>query len=447
MRKLRPDKSPGPDGMHPRVLKECAAELVHPMTLLFRTSLMEGKLPKSWKEATVTPIFKKGSRMEVGNYRPVSLTSVCCKLLEKIIRKSLLGHMISNGYLSDYQHGFVQGRSCTTQLLRVMDMWTEILDQGGAIDAVYLDFAKAFDTVPHQRLLMKMESYGVTGRLLDWLRDFLVGRRQRVGVAGSFSSWTEVLSGIPEGSVLGPLMFIGYINDLPEAIASFIFLYADDTKVFRRIDCGLDRDELQRDLDQLAEWSSIWQLRFNIDKCKVLHLGGARNKHESYSMIRSGDGVREMLRETTEEKDLGVWVDCSSKPSIHVTHAVNKANQLLGLIRRSFTHMDCDLMRQLFTSVVRPHLEYANIVWHPYLKGDIEMIESVQHRATKMVPGLSKLTYEERLRKLDLPTLVYRRARGDAIDTVSVYTELTGWIALSCFTDMAQMDLKLGEMA
>jgi len=417
LKRLQPDKSPGPDGMHPRVLKECAAELAHPITLLFKASLKEGTLPVSWKDATVTPIFKKGSRMEVGNYRPVSLTSVCCKLLEKIVRKSLLRHMIDNGYLSEYQHGFVQGRSCTTQLLKVMDMWTDILDQGGAIDAAYLDFAKAFDTVPHQRLLRKLEGYGVTGKLLDWFGDFLLGRRQRVGVAGSFSGWSQVISGVPEGSVLGPLMFVCYINDLPETIASFIFLYADDTKVFRRVDCELDRDYLQHDLDQLAEWARKWQLRFNIDKCKILHLGGARNRHETYSMIRPVDGMRENLRETTEEKDLGVWMDCSAKPSVHVNHAVNKANQLLGLIRRGFTYMDCELMKQLFTSIVRPHLEYANIVWHPYLRSDIELIEKVQHRATRMVPGMSKLTYEDRLKRFDLPTLVYRRARGDAIDT------------------------------
>jgi hypothetical protein len=224
-------------------------------------------------------------------------------------------------------------------------------------------------------------------------------------------------------------MFVCYINDLPEAIASFIYLYADDTKVFRRIDSVLDRYELQRDLDQLAEWANKWQLRFNIDKCKVLHLGGAKNPHESYSMIGSGAGVRQVLKETTEEKDLGVWIDCSAKPSTHVSHAVNKANQLLGLIRRSFTFMDCGLMKQLFTSVVRPHLEYANIVWHPYLRGDIDRIESVQHRATKMIPGLSKLTYEERLRKLDLPTLAYRRARGDAIDT---YKYLNGIYNVDC---------------
>ena len=216
--------------------------------------------------------------------------------------------------------------------------------------------------------------------------------------------------------MLGPVMFICYINDLPDSIASFIFLYADDTKIFRRVENDVDRQALQRDLDQLAEWAKVWQLRFNIAKCKTMHLGVA-NRHESYSMVRPEDGQRMVLQETTEEKDLGVWTDCSAKPSNHVAHAVVKANQLLGLIRRSFMYMDSDLMKRLFTSVVRPHLEFANIVWHPYLKKDIDLLEQVQHRATRMIPGMSKLMYKDRLKKMDLPSLAYRRIRGDAIDT------------------------------
>jgi len=410
LKKLQPDKSPGSDGIHPHVLKECAAELTKPLSIIFRSSLCEGQLPQSWKEANVTPIYKKGSRSSVGNYRPVSLTSVCCKVLEKLVRNALLSHMIDNGLLSDYQHGFVHGRSCTTQLLRVIDKWTEILDQGGAVDAVYLDFAKAFDTVPHMRLMTKLERYGVSGKLLEWIRQFLIGRKQRVGVAGSFSEWTMVLSGVPQGSVLGPVLFLCYINDMPEMITSMIYMYADDTKLFRRIDDDCDRAALQKDLDHLSTWSEQWQLRFNVDKCNIMHIGGSRNLKASYTMGST------TLQATNEEKDLGIWIDSSVKPSNHVAHAVTKANQMLGLIRRTFTYMDCELMKQLFTNVVRPHLEYGNVVWHPFLKQDIELLEGVQHRATRMVPGLAKFPYAERLRKMDLPSLAYRRTRGDAIE-------------------------------
>jgi len=410
-------KSPGPDNIHPQVLKECAGELSLPLHTLFRKSLNCGKLPQAWKDGNITPIFKKGTRSDVANYRPISLTSVCCKIFEKLIRNALLNHMIVNKFLSDYQHGFIQGRSCTTQLLRVIDKWTEILDNGGAVDTIYLDFAKAFDTVPHKRLLLKLESYGVSGRVLDWIRNFLLARRQRVTIAGASSRWAGVDSGVPQGSVLGPVLFICYINDLPEMIASLIYMYADDTKVSRAVNCDMDRVALQGDLDQLVEWSRIWQLQFNVGKCKVMHLGRANPKAE-YRMRQTRDGKSESiaLQESAEEKDLGVWITDNLKSSVHVAHAVSKANQILGLIRRTFSYLDMPLVKQLYTAMVRPHLEYANVVWHPYLKKDIDLLERVQHRATRLVPGLSKLSYEERLRRMQLPSLTYRRLRGDAIE-------------------------------
>ena len=208
-------------------------ELTEPLYALFRQSLNEGRLPQSWKDGHVTPIFKKGSRTKVENYRPVSLTSVICKVMEKIMRKALIEHMITNKLLSDSQHGFIQGRSCTTQLLQVIDRWSEIIDEGGNIDNIYLDFAKAFDTVPHHRLIVKLQSYGIGGRVLDWINNFLTDRRQRVLVQGSESSWARVLSGVPQGSVLGPVLFVCYINDMPDTISSFMYMYADDTKMAR----------------------------------------------------------------------------------------------------------------------------------------------------------------------------------------------------------------------
>jgi len=417
---LKADKSPGPDTIHPRLLKECAHELAYPLYILYRSSLDEGNIPQEWKDGHVTPIHKKGSRADVSNYRPVSLTSAVCKVMEKLLRKAFLDHMISNGFISDRQHGFVPGRSCSTQLLEVLDKWTDILDKGGDIDVIYLDLAKAFDSVPHYRLLLKLKSYGVNGTVLEWIKNFLMERRQQVMVAGTGSQWAPVLSGVPQGSVLGPLLFICYINDMPETVSSFIYMYADDTKVVREVTSVTDCEELQSDLDSIQHWSQMWQLKFNSDKCKIMHLGHGRNRAE-YTMNENGVSVP--LEVISEEKDLGVWVDNKLKFSAHVGHAVAKGNQILGLIKRSFVYRDSDVIKRLFTAQVRPHLEYANAVCHPRFKKDMEKLERVQRRATKLIPKFSKMPYENRLKAMKLPSLVYRRYRGDMVE---VYKYLHG---------------------
>ena len=233
--RLKPNKSPGGDGLHPRVLVELKNEMATPLRMIFTRSLQEGRLPPSWKEANVTPIYKKGKRHIPGNYRPVSLTSMAGKCMERLIRDAIMTHMTENDLLSPKQHGFIQGRYCVTQLLAVLDSWTLALDEGGNIDTIYLDFAKAFDTVPHQRLLTKLRGYGIEGRILTWIKAFLTNRRQRVVINGSRSSWADVTSGIPQGSVLGPVLFICYINDMPSSVQSSMYLFADDAKLYRNI--------------------------------------------------------------------------------------------------------------------------------------------------------------------------------------------------------------------
>ena len=426
---LKPDKSPGPDSIHPHVLKECAHELAYPLFRLFRKSLDEGNIPKDWKSGNVTPIYNKGSRTSVDNYRPVSLTSVICKVMERLLRKPLLDHMFDNDFISDCQHGFIPGRSCTTQLLEVLDKWTDILDSGGALDVIYLDLAKAFDSVPHRRLLLKLQSYGINGTYLRWISNFLLGRSQRVMVSGTGSEWASVLSGVPQGSVLGPVLFICYINDMPDTVSSFIYMYADDTKISRQVAKAEDSKKLQDDLNRIQQWSDKWQLRFNSTKCKVIHLGHDNSK-VTYTM--TNDSVEVPLEHSIEEKDLGVWTDNKLKFSGHVSHIVAKGSQLLGLIKRSFVHRDVNVIKTLYTALVRPHLEYANVVWHPRYKKDIEQLERVQRRATKLVCSLRHVPYESRLRQMELPSLVYRRYRGDMIE---VFKYLRGIYSV-CFAEL-----------
>ena len=402
-------------------------QLAEPLSQIYRLSLQNGHLPKEWKTAWVSPIHKKSSRLKPCNYRPVSLTSVVCKVMEQLIRDEIMNHLVTNALLTSCQHGFIKGRSCITQLLATLDYWTEVMDDGGNVDAIYLDFSKCFDSVPHERLLMKLEKYGVTGQLWRWIADFLRGRLQQVSIRGCLSALAEVLSGIPQGSVLGPILFIIFVNEMPDMVHSCIQMFADDTKLYTQIRDEEDVSKLQRDLDRLQEWARNWQLKFNPDKCKVLHLGRT-NQQKSYYMS-TNTGVSLELQPTELEKDLGVWIDPSLTFSSHCETQAGKANRTLGLIRRTYTYLDKTSLTKLYTSLVRCKLEYGYPAWAPMFRKDCELLERVQRRATKMVPSIKELSYEDRLKALNLPSLYYRRARGDMIE---LYKHMNGIYTVQC---------------
>ena len=348
--------------------------------------------------------------------------------MESLIREEMIRHMRKNNLFSPLQYGFIDRRSTTLQLLYVLDEWTEIIDSGGTIDAVYMDFMKAFDKVLHVRLLKKLESYGIGGDLLKWISSFLTGLKQRVWVGSATSEWTAVTSGIPQGSVLGPILFVIYINDLPEALKndSKAVMYADDTKVFRRTDTDTPnrQQKLQEDLDALYHWSETWQLRFHPDKCKILYLGNRppEDMPKLHLYVREdNDSLKESsLEETVSGKDIGVIIDNRLSFREQIDTKATKANTIMGIIRRTFAHMDKNTFMQLYRSMVRPHLEVSKSVWIPHQKQDIETLEQVQKRATQYIPGFKELPYDQRLRLLGLPTLTYRRVRGDMIEAYKI---------------------------
>jgi hypothetical protein len=216
--KVKESKSQGSDSIYPKLIKETAISISKPVTKIFNKSIEEKKLPKIWKIANITPIHKKGHKYDVSIYIPISLTSIICKTMEKIIRDTLMSHMKENKFFTVHHHGFRKGRSCVTQLIEVVEKWTEELDNHNSIDTIYLDFHKSFDTVPHRRLIHKLKGYGILGNLLHWIEDFLNDRKQRVLLNGAHSAWSTVTSGLPQGSVLDPILFTIYINDLPDVI-------------------------------------------------------------------------------------------------------------------------------------------------------------------------------------------------------------------------------------
>ena len=293
-----------------------------------------------------------------------------------------------------------------TQLIEVLDEWSKAIEDRSSIDVVYLDFQKAFDAVPHQRLLYKLSCYGVRGKLLSWIEAFLTERRQFVALNECSSDWTEVASGVSQGSVLGPLLFLVFINDMPESVLAPISMFADDSKLYCRADTPQEVAQLQSDFQALVKWSDTWQLPFNESKCKVLHL--SRNNPNSQYMMRATE-----LSAVQIEKDLGVHIDRELKFRHHASAVVAKATQILGIIRRSFVLIDCRTLPLLFKALVRQHLEYGNLVWGPFNRADQNLVERVQRRATRMVSTIRHLPYDERLRALQLPSLYYRRRRGD----------------------------------
>ena len=416
-------KSGGPDQIHPKLLKTLSknSDFVLAVTNLFNKCVASGSIPKVWKTAQVTALHKKGPKWEACNYRPISLTCILCKVFEKVVRNHVMDHFLP--FVSDAQHGFLKGKSCLSNLFECFDKIDEIVNGGGDVDILYLDFQKAFDTVPHKRLIHKLKAYGITGKTLDIIGDFLSARTFRVKVGDTLSNVFEVTSGVPQGSVLGPLLFLIFINDIPNGIKSFLLLFADDLKLV--VNANL-KDDTQRDLDILSEWQKRWLLSFNTTdkKCKVLSISktGTRETISKYYLNDS------LLPNVACEKDLGVNIENNLTWNSHIKSNISKAKQCIGWVKRNVISRDPAVMVNIYKSLIRPHLEYCVQLWSPKPEhgnwATIMALESVQREFTRLIDGVGLLTYEARLCKLKLTTLIERRARGDLIEVFKIFKGL-----------------------
>ena len=271
--------------------------------------------------------------------------------MERIIRDALVEHMNNNKLFSEEQHGFIKGKSCVTELLEFMEDITKAIDQGDDVDIIYLGFSKAFDKIPHRRLLTKLKSYGIRGKVLCWIKDFLNNRKQRVIVNGSFSEWRDITSGIPKGCVLGPILFLIFINDLPNVIKCLIKLFADDAKLYQIIKSNQEKEDLQGDVWNSEEWAVIWKMFFNTKKGKHMHLG--LEIASSYYMSSATGNVE--IEKVKEQKDLGVVIDNKLNFRQHISSKVSTANKNLGIISRTFPYLSQEMFLSLYKSMVRPH--------------------------------------------------------------------------------------------
>ena len=360
-----------------------AKELAPILKILFQLSLDEGTVPQEWREAWVTPIFKKGDKNQAANYRPVSLTSIVSKVLEHVIYSSIMKHLEQFNILSDAQHGFRKQRSCETQLIVTVHDIAKSLAAGEQVDAILLDFSKAFDKVPHQRLISKLRYYGIQGSTLNWIAAYLAGRTQQVAVEGVLSSPAPVTSGVPQGTVLGPLLFLLFINDMPDAVKnSKVRLFADDSLLYRSIKTKGDQALLQRDLDALAEWEKSWQMSFNPSKCNTIHIFHGKGKSPNPFNYKLHSQIIESV---PSSKYLGVTISEKLTWSEHISNVTARAKQKVGFLRRNFKDCTQKTKAATFTTFVRPSLEYAACVWDPHLEKDKTPLEKVQRQAARYV--------------------------------------------------------------
>jgi hypothetical protein len=405
LRNLNPSKASGPDQIPSKVLKHCAETLAAPLTRIFNASLNSGQLPTDWLTANISCVFKKGDRNRAENYRPVSLTSVSCKLLEHILCHHIRSHLEKHNILTNRNHGFRSGFSCETQLLTTVNDLQKSNNADIQTDVIVLDFSKAFDTVPHKKLLHKLQHYGIKGPVLKWIQSFLINRTMKVVLEGESSDEAAVESGVPQGTVLGPLLFLCHINDLPTSVKSTVRLFADDCLLYRQIKSMQDHILLQKDLKSLEEWAGKWGMRFNAKKCFVL----PTKKRSPYFYTLN----KEILKHVDETPYLGVEISADLKWSKHVGNICKKASSKLGFLRRNLGTCEPEFRRMAYISLIRSSLEYGATVWDPYLVKDVTKLERIQRQAARFI----KRDYRTReagcvtnmLRDLNLPPLEERR--------------------------------------
>ncbi|KAL5258287.1 hypothetical protein ACHWQZ_G008952 [Mnemiopsis leidyi] len=415
---ISPDSATSDGEIPARILKACKKPLAQALLILWKFSFDTGVIPMTYKEQFITPVYKKGNKTDPANYRPISLTSHIIKIFERIVRKNIVAYLEKNNMFSPKQHGFRKGRSCLTQLLQHMDYLLENFLDNSETDVIYLDYAKAFDKVDHSILLEKIKAYGISGKLFEWIKQFLCGRTQTVVVDGKKSIFLPVISGVPQGTVLGPILFLLYVNDMDKDIKhSKINSFADDTRISKRISTMDDCSLLQEDLEYVMEWSKDNNMMLHEEKFELLSYRTPASKATAEALPFMGavnsytTSSGTTLDRSTIVRDLGVNMSEDLSWSPHINMMVDQARQIASWVLGVFKERSKPLMVQLFKSLVRSRVEYCCPLWNPAKIADIQAIESIQRHFTRRISGLKNLNYLDRLKELKLLSLQRRRER------------------------------------
>ena len=406
----------GPDEIPIRALKECKLNVAEPIYLIWKKSILCGTVPACYKESVITPIHKKDSKVHAKNYRPVSLTSHIIKIFERIIRHKVVDYLERNNLICTSQHGFRSGHSCLSELLDHFDDILTGLLENKDTDIIYLDYAKAFDKVDHPLLIQKLEKYGIHPSLIRWIKDFLTNRSQSVVVNGVHSFIAIIVSGVPQGTVLGPILFIIFINDIGTCIKhSTLRCFADDTRLAGKIDVTSDCDKLQEDLDAVTAWSLKNNMKLHEDKFEYLSHKCRDTFLEElpfttcHSQYQTASGVT--LYPADHIRDLGVTISADLTWDKHISTMLQKANTMSAWVFNVFKSRDPLTMMTLYKSMVRSIVEYCCPLWHPTGSGLTKKIEALQRSFTRRIQTCKDMDYWQRLSFLKLMSLQRRRER------------------------------------
>lgn len=406
---LKLGKSTGPDNVNNRVLKEVSVALSKPLCDLFNTSMSKSQFPDIWKEANVSPLHKKDDPSLVSNYRPISLLSALGKVMEKIVHKHMFNFLLDRHAITCLQSGFVPGDSTVNQLVDIYNTFCKALDEGKEVRAVFCDVSKAFDRVWHKGLIFKLKQSGIDTTLLQWLTSYLSNRKQRVVIPGAHSNWVNIEAGVPQGSILGPLLFLIYINDIVNNVHSNIKLFADDTSLYLIVDEPIDSArQLNSDLDLIHQWAERWLVKFNPAKSESLLISRKLNRPRHPPLIMNNVSINEV----SSHKHLGIFLSNDGTWHEHINYITSKAWIRLNIMRKLKFILDRKSLEIIYISFIRPILEYADVVWDNCTQYEINALEKIQIEAARIATGTTKLVSLNKLyQETGWETLEERRSK------------------------------------
>ena len=430
----------GPDGLPAIMLKKANEPISRMLAKIFEKSIKTGEIPRILKSAFVIGIYKGGPKAKAANYRPISLTSHVIKTMERVLRLALVGHLEHSLMMDPRQHGSRAGRSTLSQLLQHQDEILTALENGANLDCIYLDFSKAYDKVDHGILLLKLKRAGITGNIGRWIMNFLVGRRQQVLVRGQKSKISPLVSGVPQGSVLGPLLFLLFIGDIADEVSASTLVYVDDSKVKDEVKSEDDVTKLQENLDKIYEWERSNNMKFNGEKFQLMRYGKDTDLKQN-TLYFTGE-MAHVIEQVENCRDLGVTMQDDAKFDLHIENVCKKVRQKCGWILRTFYSRNPQFLRHMFNTLVQPHIDYCSQLWAPQEGPQMDKIEALLRSFTARIPAVKHLTYWERLKELKMNS---QQRRLERYKIIYVWKTIQGLVP-NCGIEVAtNSDDRLGR--